>query len=275
MKQVILWPIILAASLLVLLAAWLYFYQPKLVFYPLREFAVTPEQVGLNYEDVRIPVGSGERLHGWYFANAADTPGKPVVLFCHGNAGNISHRLETVDVLLGLGADILLFDYRGYGRSDGAPSESKAYTDAAACYRWLTEERGVHPNQIVLFGRSLGGAVAADLAQKADCRSLILESTFTNAADMAKRLFPYIPTALLRFRFDTMRKLPGLDCPILICHSPEDEIIPYDMGCRLFETARNPKRFVSLRGGHNDREYFTDSAYIEALREFLYYNLSR
>ena len=271
--RMLLWSVIVVAGALLSICVALYFYQTKLVFYPTREFAITPSQLQLPYEDVYIDVTTKERIHGWYFP--ADNPDsdkkRPVALFCHGNTGNISHRLETVELVLHLGADILLFDYRGYGKSDGSPSEDNVYTDAEACYNWLVEQKGVRPENIILFGRSLGGAVVIELARRVKCGGLVVESSFTSAEEMGKKIFPLIPIKyLLRYRFDSIGKIGSVTCPVLVTHSPDDEIIPFEMGRQLFTAANEPKRFVTLRGGHNEREYFADGIYTVALNDLLH-----
>ncbi len=276
----LLWLVIVVAGALLSICVTLYFYQTKLVFYPTREFAITPSQLQLPYEDVYINVTAKERIHGWYFrADIPDSDKKgPVALFCHGNAGNISHRLETAELILNLGASILLFDYRGYGKSDGSPSEENVYADAEACYQWLLDHKGVDPDQIILFGRSMGGAVTIELARRVKCGGLVIESSFTSATEMGKRMFPLFPIKyLLRYKFDSIRKIGALTCPVLVMHSPDDEIIPFEMGRQLFTAAKEPKQFVTLRGGHNEREYLTDSIYTNALRDLIHgrLNLSR
>ncbi|MFQ6008526.1 MAG: alpha/beta hydrolase [Candidatus Zixiibacteriota bacterium] len=268
-----LWLFIFVFGVFLLLCGALYFFQKKLVFYPVRGFTVAPDQLNLQYEDVYVTVTSEERVHGWYFpANNPDSSEEvPVVLFCHGNAGNISHRLETVDFILSLGAAILLFDYRGYGQSNGSPSEANVYADAEACYFWLIDQKGIQPENIVLFGRSIGGTVAVELARKVKCRGLIVESSFTSAEDMGKRMFPLVPIKyLLRYKFDSIGKLGSVHCPILITHSPDDEIVPFEMGKKLFAVANEPKQFVPLRGGHNEREYLADSVYKQAVHDLIH-----
>ena len=265
----IFWLVIVAVGLFFLACATVYFHQTRLVFHPTRELVVTPDQLGFNYEDVHIEVARGEQVHGWYLRTGSKQA--PVVLFCHGNAGNISHRLETADLILDIGADILLFDYRGYGQSDGAPSEKNVYADTEACYRWLVDHEAVPPEKIVLFGRSLGGAVAVELAHRVKCRGLIVESSFTSTADMGRRMFPWLPVRyLLRHHFDSIKKISTVGCPVLITHSPDDEMVPYEMGRQLYAAAKQPRRFVSLRGGHNEREYFLNSSYTSALRDIIH-----
>ncbi|MEA2031480.1 MAG: alpha/beta hydrolase [candidate division Zixibacteria bacterium] len=243
-----------------------------MVFFPTRELAITPNEAGLDYEDLFIEVATGEKINGWLFRTTAgdDSKPAPLVFFCHGNGGNISHRFETIEFILSLGADIFIFDYRGYGLSDGSPSEKNIYADARACFDWLTTEDRYKPEQIVLFGRSLGGTVAIDLAQQVFCRGLIVESSLTSARAMASKMFPFFPVGLLlKYRLNSLDKIGDVNCPVLITHSQEDEIIPFEMGKQLFSAVKSPKRFVALRGGHNERLYFQNNAYRNALVELL------
>lgn len=251
-------------AVIVLLALTLFLMQPRLVFHPMAELVATPAEVGLAYESVRIPVTERESIHAWYFPAEQATV---TILFCHGNAGNISHRLETAAFFVQQGVNALIFDYRGYGESDGTATEEHVYADARAAYDWLRTEKKLAADQIVLMGRSLGGAVAVDLAGKVPCRALILESTFSSAADMARELFPLLPVhLLLRYRFDSLAKVEKITAPVLMVHSPTDEIVPYAFGRKLFEGIRGPKRFHEITGGHNDREYLREPAYQAAFR---------
>jgi pimeloyl-ACP methyl ester carboxylesterase len=241
-------------------------------FYPTRHLDTTPDQIGLAYEDCRIPAAADESVHAWFFQGAGVDA--PVVLFCHGNGGNISHRLETAELLVRLGAAMLLFDYRGYGLSDGSPSESNMYADAEACYDWLVATKKYRPDQIVLFGRSLGGAVAVELASRRTCRGMVVESSFTSAKDMGRRMFPYFPVGfLLRYKFDSLSRIGLVKCPVLITHSPDDEMIPYAMGRRLYDAAPRPKLFCDLVGRHNEREYERLPEYLAAINSLLSGNL--
>ncbi len=250
--------------------AYLYFAQRGMVFYPTRTIEITPADINITYDDVYIPVNNGERIHAWYVPPRDLAPDAPVVIFSHGNAGNISHRLETLDFLVRLGAGVLLFDYRGYGRSDGTPGEDEAYADIAACYDWLTAQHRIDPARIVLFGRSLGGAVAADLAVKRPCRGLIVESSFTSLAAIGSKMFPVFPVRwLLKYDFDTVGKIGRVTCPVLVTHSPVDEMIPFAMGRELYEAARPPKRLVELIGDHNGRAYFDLDTYRLAVQDIL------
>lgn len=250
------------------LMALVYLFQSRLVFFPTAEIVALPSNDGLEFDECRIPAGDGVVLHGW-FLPAAD-PDAPVVLFCHGNYGNISHRLATARFIHDLGAALLLFDYRGYSRSTGRPSEAGLYADASAAWNYLIDARGYAPERIVILGRSLGCAPAIDLACRERCRGLIVESGFTSAREMARIILPFLPTDLLiRYRFDNLGRIAGIHCPVLVCHSPDDEIVPYEMGERLFQAAPEPKQFFPLTGGHNQREYFDNRLYRQVVAERL------
>jgi len=262
--------VVTVVGLYLLFAALVYFGQNRLIFLPSRTIEVTPDQVGLAYDDITVNVAPDEKIHAWYFRAGPENHAGRTVLFCHGNAGNMSHRLQTVQFFLDLGTDVLLFDYRGYGRSEGTSTEDNVYADALAAYRWLTVERAVAPESVVLFGRSMGGAVAIDLASRVTCGGVIVESAFTSAVDMGRKLYPFMPIRLLaRVSFDSRSKIRRLSCPVLVAHSPQDEIVPYEMGRALYDAADSRKRFVDLEGGHNDLTSLDNDLYRNALKEFL------
>lgn len=252
---------------ILLLNALMYFQQPGMIFFPWPEIESTPAHWGLSYEDVRLETEDGVALHGWYVP-AEDA--KQVVLFLHGNAGNISHRRESVGIFVGLGFDVFIFDYRGYGLSEGAPSEKGLYSDALAAWRYLTGQRGFDPADVVVFGRSLGGAVAARLASEVTPRAVVLESTFSSARDFAARVFPLLSrVVVLRYDFNSADAIRHARAPVLVLHSPEDEIMPFELGRRLFAAAPEPKEFVTLRGDHNYGFSMSRPEYDRALRDFL------
>ena len=265
-------------SLLIMLAvAYLgvvllvYFGQPRLVYFPEKQLSITPEAIGLDYTSVNIATSDGETLHGWWMSvpNAKGT-----VLFFHGNAGNISHRINYLEMFKRLGYNTLLFDYRGYGQSSGVPSESGTYLDAQAAWRYLTETRGIAPAQIVLFGESLGGAVAAWLAVQEKPGLLALASTFTSVPDLAAEIYPFLPVRWIsRFDYDTRKSLQSVTCPVFIAHSPQDEIIPFEHGQQLFQAAPEPKQFLELEGGHNIGFIFMQPLWIKSLGAFMDENL--
>ena len=251
------------------LALMLYVTQSSLVFYPEigREIAATPAQLGLPYEDLRLKTSDGIGLHGWFVPAA---PARGTVLFLHGNAGNISHRLDSVQMFHRLGYDILIFDYRGYGNSGGTPSEEGTYRDADAAWRYLAEQKQVPACRIVLFGESMGGAIAAQLASREKPAALVIASGFTSVPDLAQQLYPWLPARwLARIRYDTRAYLRTVTAPVLIAHSPQDEIVPYAHGQALFAAADPPRQFLELAGGHNDGFIFMRESWTGVLQEFL------
>jgi len=259
------------AAFYVLLLAFVWLMQARLLYFPNvpgRELTATPADIGLVYEDVTFATADGVQLHGWLVAAAH--AGAPVVLFCHGNAGNISHRLEWLDILHGLGVGVLLFDYRGYGRSTGTPDEAGTYEDAAAAWRFLTQQRGIQPQRVVVMGESLGGAIAAHLAKDVRPAALILASTFTSVPDLAARFYWYLPVRLLsRFDYRTADYVAEVEAPTLVMHSRDDEIVPFSHGRQVFERARGRKQFVELVGDHNSGFLASGVALTDLLRRFL------
>lgn len=259
---------ILAAAYAALLIG-VFLFQSRLVYFPHigREFSATPRDAGLDYEEVRLNTADGEGLHAWFVPTPQ--PRGTVLLF-HGNAGNISHRLDYLLMLHRLGYSSFIFDYRGYGKSSGSPSEPGTYRDAEAAWRYLTVTRNIEPRRIALLGESLGGAVAAWLASRQQPGALVLASAFTSVPDMGADVYPLLPVRLLsRFGYNTRAYLKNVETPLLIAHSREDEIIPYRHGQALFEAAREPKTFLEMRGGHNDSFLFSEEAWVRELGAFL------
>jgi pimeloyl-ACP methyl ester carboxylesterase len=259
--------IVIVVTLYLGLTLLLFLFQARFIYFPIAAWAATPARIGLPYETVTLTTSDGVDLSAW-FIPAPEA--RHVLLFFHGNAGNISHRLTSIEQFHQLGLAVFIIDYRGYGQSEGSPTEAGTYLDAEAAWRYLIEEQGFKPSQIILFGRSLGGAVATWLAQHRRPAALIIESTFTSVPDMAAAQFPFLPTRLLtRIRYDTYTRLPQVTCPVLVIHSPEDEIIPYSHGERLFAVAPAPKMFLKLKGGHNDGFLLSGPAYEAGLQAFL------
>lgn len=251
------------------LAGVLYFSQSSMVYYPEigREIVATPRQAGLGYEEVRLLAADGVALHGWFVPSAQS---RGTVLFLHGNAGNISHRLDFLLMFHRLGYSTLIIDYRGYGNSAGEPSEQGTYLDAEAAWHHLTETRKIPPDTIALFGESLGGAVAAWLAVRHEPAALVIASGFTSVPDLAAKFYPYLPVRRLsRFSYDTREYLQSVAVPVFIAHSPDDEIIPYRHGQALYAAAKPPKQFLELSGGHNEGFIFVRDSWVRALGEFL------
>lgn len=251
-----------------LLLAWLglRWFERASLFIPSRQLAGTPADSGFPYEELRLTAADGTRLHAWLVPGPE---GGRTVVFFHGNAGNISHRMEKLRLLRGLGLSVLLFDYRGYGQSEGRPGERGTYADGLAAVEHLLAGRKLPAGRLVYYGESLGCAVALETALARPPGALILESPFTSTAEMGRRLLPFLPARLLvRHRYDNLAKIGALKAPLLILHSPDDEIVPYAMGRALFAAAPEPKAFAELRGDHNGG--FLDTPdYARALREFL------
>lgn len=251
------------------LAALLFVFQSRFIYFPEmgRQDRATPAQLRLAYEDVRIATADGETLHGWLVPAAQ---ARATVLFFHGNAGSIVHRLDWLPMFQQLRLSVLLVDYRGFGASSGSPSEAGTHADAEAAWRYLTETRGIPAGRIVVMGESLGGAVAARLAVRAGPAALVLHSAFTSAPDLAADLYPFLPARLLtRFDYDTLAAVKQLRCPLLVAHSPGDEIVPVSHGRHLHDAATVDKQWLALAGGHNDGFLFMRSEWISAFDAFL------
>jgi len=258
---------IIASLLLLLIAGYaailfnLYFNQAGMLYLP--EFPgassdATPAAAGLDYNTVQLTTSDGLQLNAW-FVPAANKRG--VILFCHGNAGNISNRIATLELFNELGFSSLIFDYRGYGRSEGETTEDGTYRDAEAAWLYLRNQ-GYEESEIIIMGRSLGAAVAAELAHRHRPRAVVLESSFTSVPDVAADLYPLLPVRLLsRFDYNTLDYLKSITTPVLIVHSRDDEIIPFSHGQRLFAAAKPPKQFLELKGGHNDGIYVSGIDY--------------
>jgi fermentation-respiration switch protein FrsA (DUF1100 family) len=259
--------IVLVVSLYIGVVLFLFLVQDQMVYFPTRGITVTPADIGLTYEPAWLETADGVKLFGWF---VPVEQARGVVLFLHGNAGNISHRLDSIDTFHRLRLSVFIIDYRGYGQSEGKTSEQGTYLDAEAAWHYLVDERQIPPNEIILFGRSLGGAVAAWLAQKYSPGGLILESTFTSVPDVAAKHYPFLPVRLLaRLKYNTLERLSEINCPVLIVHSPDDEIIPYSHGQQLFAAAQEPKEFLKLSGGHNEGVFISGKQYEAGLDVFI------
>jgi hypothetical protein len=225
-------------------------------------------QSGLPLEDAWFQSDDGTKLFGWYVPAAASSP---VLLWCHGNAGNVIHRLENLAELHRIGLSVFIFDYRGYGRSEGKPSEEGLYRDALAAYDYLTRTRGVRPERLVLFGRSLGASVVGDLAGKKPAAGLILESPFPSIAAMAREHYAGLPMHwLLSGRFPLEERLKQVAMPVLVIHGDRDEIVPIELGRQVFAAAREPKAFYVIEGAdHNDTYHVGGRVYFQRLARFI------
>lgn len=244
------------------------FSEKGIVFFPDPYLVGTPKDVGLAYEDVLFDASDGVQLHGWW----VPLPGAPVFLWFHGNAGNISHRLENIKLLHDLvGVQVFIFDYREYGRSQGRISREGTFLDSAAAYNFVTATKSMPANDIVLFGRSLGTALATDLAAKNPCRALILESAFTNSSDMAKLFAPFLFDWRPKVPYDNLGKIDKVKVPVLVIHGNYDEIIPVEMGRRVFAAANSPKDLYIIPGAHHNDTYVVGGKeYFKRLKTFIF-----
>jgi hypothetical protein len=244
------------------------FLQDWLIYHPVRTIDQRPADIGLEYEDINFTARDGAKISAWYVP--ASGKGSGTIIFCHGNAGNIGHRLDKIAIFHGLGVGTLIFDYRGYGQSSGRPSEEGTYLDAEAAYDWLVKQKDILPGEIVAYGESLGGAVAAHLAARRQCGGLVLEGAFTSAADVGGRFLPFLPVRwIVGKKYDMASALAAARCPVLVIHTREDEIVPFDLGQRLFRQANEPKRFLEMTGSHNEGFLESQDAYVRGLRDWL------
>lgn len=261
--------IIVSTYAIVCLVVW--FFQAKLIYFPSHEYRVTPADAGLAFEDLTIETSDGVEISAWYIPhpNAQGT-----ILFLHGNAGNMSDRLVGIKEFHRLSYSVFIIDYRGFGLSAGSPSEKGTYLDAQAAWAYLTQTRGEPPHRIALFGRSLGGAVAIDLASrlgKDGPAALVVESTFTTLGDVGQRHYRFLPIRwLITHRYDSIDKVGRISCPKLFLHGTDDELIPIADARRLFEAASPPKRFIETPGTHNSSGITYSSEYSARLAAFLH-----
>jgi fermentation-respiration switch protein FrsA (DUF1100 family) len=264
----ILW-VVLRICLLAYLGLCLvmFIFQARYVYFPTREILATPKAFAMPFEQVAFTASDGTRLAAWFVP--ADSA-RGTALICHGNGGNIGDRLPIIRLFHDLGLNVFIFDYRGYGESQGTPSEEGTYADALAAWNYLVAERGLPPDRIIVCGRSLGGAVAAWLADKHPPAGLVLEASFTSLTDVAAKVYFYLPVRFLcRFRYPTLEHLRKVRCPVLVAHSRDDGLIPFVHGQKLFAAAPEPKVFVELTGDHNEGEECANADYRRTLEAFL------
>jgi fermentation-respiration switch protein FrsA (DUF1100 family) len=267
MKEKMINGIVSVLIVLLIVNAWMYFQQSAMTFYPYRKLYQTPGDWGLAYEDVFLTTPDGTRLHGWYLPREGS---QRALLFMHGNGGNISHRGDSLAIFHRLGFNVFIFDYRGYGRSEGAPGERGLYEDAATAWQHLVEQRGFDKKDIVLFGRSLGATVAAKLAAEVEPAGLIMESSFSSARSFAQAVLPLLSRiVVMRYRFDTAAYVRQVTCPVLVAHSPDDDIIPFQLGEAVYAAANQPKTFLTMQGDHNSGFLQSQPGYEQAFAEFI------
>ncbi len=246
-------------------------FETRLVYFPSRIVGGAANQLGRPSEDAFIPVENGEQINAWYFPahpGQVQTSDR-AILVCHGNAGTMAERLDLANLLLKPGASVMLFDYRGYGRSTGQPGEENTYRDAQAAWRWL-KAKGFAATNIIVYGESLGGGVATELAARETAGGLILQSTFTSIPDLGAEIYPWLPIRLIAsIKYDNLRKLPGIKAPVLILHSRQDRLIRFHHAERNFAAANEPKYFCEIEGDHNDGFYASQAKILAAVTDFL------
>ena len=238
-----------------------------MIFYPLKELNANPSNIGLEFENIYLITKDNIKIHGWFIPNNLTSK---TILFFHGNAGNISYRIDIIEILSTLNVNIFIIDYRGYGNSNGKPSEKGMYIDAITAYEYLINQKKIKPENIIIYGKSIGTTAAIDLASKVKIGKLIVDSGLTSAKDMSKIIIPFIPVYLfLNVKFNSIKKIANVNCPKLFIHSIDDKIIPFSMGQKLYEKANYPKKFYESTGSHNDFLYINKNKINKILDKFI------
>ena len=249
-------------------AVYRFFTQSYDVYHPKKEITATPFDIKLYFEEIIFKSSDGINISGWFIPSGKR---KEIVLFLHGNGGNISKRLALIDYFnRQIGLPVFIIDYRGYGKSGGTPTEEGTYLDAAAAWEYLTGSRKIKPENIIIYGRSLGGPIAAKLAGKVKSRLLILDSTFTSMKDIAAEIYPYLPVRkFFKFNYSTIDYLKEISCPVLIIHSTGDDYIPFSHAVKLYNTANKPKHFLKIEGTHKNNYIKSKQVFIEGIKSFI------
>lgn len=259
---------IIIGGLLLLGGLWLYarYLEKNAVFFPDRYLALTPADAGLGFEEVWLTTSDGIKIHGWY------VPGKinaGVLLFAHGNAGNISGRIGKLELFHQLGLNVLIFDYRGYGRSEGRPTVEGIERDTVAAYEFLIKDKAFDPRRIIAYGSSLGCVPVLALAARHPVGAVIADSVFSSAVDMAREIYPFIPSFMVSVKMDNLTPVSKIAAPKLFIHSVNDEVVPYHLGRKVFDAAAGPRVFLDLQGAHVNGHLDDGPAYREGLAGFL------
>ena len=245
------------------------FLERRLLFFPFKTLEGSPSDLALKFEDVTLKTSDGVTLHAWFVPHVK---ARATLILSHGNAGNISHRLGNLRLLHDkVKSNVFAVDYRGYGRSEGSPSEQGTYRDAEGALRHLRARQEIDPKNVVIFGQSLGAAVAAELASRETCLALILEAPFVSVREMARVALPWLPIGpLIRTRYEVIETIKAVKAPILILHGDRDEVVPFDHGKRVFAAAPEPKEFYTIAGSHHNDTYVVGGdAYFATLKNFI------
>jgi fermentation-respiration switch protein FrsA (DUF1100 family) len=243
------------------------FYEKKMIFFPFKDIEAFPSDYGIDFENIFFKTPDNIQINGWFIPSKSAS--KTILLF-HGNAGNLSHRIEIIEMFSKLKVNSFIIDYRGYGKSNGKPSEKGIYIDAMASYEYLVNQKKIKPVNIIVYGKSLGTVVAIDLASKVKIDKLIVDSGLTSAKDMSKIIFPFLPLDIfLSVKFDSINKIKKVNCPKLFIHSTHDKTIPFSMGQQLFNMAIEPKQFYQSTGTHNEFLYINKTSISKILANFI------
>lgn len=258
--------IYLIVLVLIFLITYIKYVEYRGLYYPAREIEFYPDTIGLKFEDIYITTEDGIKINGWFIWNPES---RYTLLFCHGNAGNIGNRIDKINLLSGINLNIFIIDYRGFGKSEGRLHEKGLYLDAEASYDYLLNSRNIKQEQIIIYGESLGSAVAIDLASKRSPKALIVEGSFSSGREMAKKIYPILPGFLFSNSFNSINKIKKIDCPKLFIHSKEDEVVPFKLAEKLYREAKLPKEFIELEGQHNDAFLNDKEKYITSIASFI------
>lgn len=245
-----------------------FFNQARHVYFPVKEIIADPGSIGLDFRDIYFWSGQDVKLHGWF---VPCTKSDKTILVFHGNGGNISHRLQLIRVLHSVGLSVFIIDYRGYGHSLGKPTEEGTYTDGMAAMDYLINNQGLKKEDIIVYGRSLGGPIAARVAAGCHPLALVLDSTFTSIKEFAAQLHPGLPVRkFFKFNYPTIKWVAEVRCPVLLFHSQQDGYIPYSHARELFKNIKTEKQLVTIKGGHSDGYMVSEGKYRESLVKFIF-----
>jgi len=248
-----------------LIFAYIKYIEQKGIYYPAKEISVYPSLFGIPFKDIYIVTEDKVKINAWFLPNPQ---AKYTILFFHGNAGNIAGRIDKLQILYDLGFNIFIIDYRGFGKSEGRPSETGLYRDAFAAYDYMPGTLGIKPEGIILYGESLGTAVAIDLAIHREVKGLILEGAFSCGRDMAVKIYPFLPGFIFSNSFDSLAKIEDIGVPKLLIHSREDKIVPFSLAEKLYKHAKGPKVFLEIRGDHNNAFLSSKEQYASSILAF-------
>ena len=249
-----------------LIFAYVKYIEYRGIYYPVKEILIYPSSFGASFKDIYITTEDNVRINGWLISNPR---AKYTLLFFHGNAGNIGDRIDKLQLLYQAGINIFIIDYRGFGKSQGVPSEPGFYRDAFASYDYLLNTAGVSPDQIILYGESLGSAIAVDFAFHRKVKALILEGAFSCGKDMAVKFYPFLPRFIFSNSFDSLTKIKEISASKLFIHSLDDEIVSFNLAKKLYNNAKEPKEFLEIKGDHNNAFLSSQEAYISSISAFI------